>query len=165
MYTIISATNRAGSNTLKVSKQYQQFFAAQNIDTTLFSLEELSSIHRDDHFLRIERDILVPTQKFIFVMPEYNGSFPGIFKLLIDLSDVKVCWNHKKVMLVGVANGRAGNLRGLDIMTNMCHYIKMNVFHDKLPISSISAELENDVFKNENTIKTIQHQITGYIHF
>jgi len=50
-------------------------------------------------------------------------------------------------------------------MTNMCHYIKMNVFHDKLPISSISAELENDVFKNENTIKTIQHQITGYIHF
>lgn len=165
MYTIISATNRAGSNTLKVSKQYQHFFAEQNIQTTLFSLEELNSIHRDDLFNQIERDILIPTEKFIFVMPEYNGSFPGIFKLLIDLSDVKNCWYHKKVMLVGVANGRAGNLRGLDIMTNMCHYIKMNVFHDKLPISSISAELENDVFKNEQTIQTIQNQVKGYIQF
>ena len=163
MYTIISATNRPGSNTLKVSKQYQHFFSDEGIDSTLLSLKDIDSIFRNEKFETIERDILIPSQKFIFVMPEYNGSFPGIFKLMIDLCDVKQCFNYKKVMLVGVANGRAGNLRGLDIMTNMCHYIKMNVFHDKLPLSGISGEMENGQFRHAHTRDAIVQQIKGFI--
>ena len=40
------------------------------------------------------------------VMPEYNGSFPGILKLLFDTTDIKRCWWHKKAALVGVASCR-----------------------------------------------------------
>ena len=98
-------------------------------------------------------------------MPEYNGSFPGIFKLMMDISDITKCWNHKKVMLVGVANGRAGNLRGIDNMTNMCHYMKMNVFHNKLPISSISSELVDGRLINENTLGAIHAQVENYINY
>ena len=98
-------------------------------------------------------------------MPEYNGSFPGVFKLMMDISDLSTCWNFKKVMLVGVANGRAGNLRGIDIMTNMCNYMKMHVFYNKLPISAVSSEIENDVFIKEQTIQTIKTQIEGFIKF
>jgi NAD(P)H-dependent FMN reductase len=165
MYTIISATNRKGSNTLKVAKQYQSFFKSMQVDTTLYTLENFTSMHRDGHFDTLEKEILIPTEKFIFIMPEYNGSFPGIFKLLMDISDIKQCLYYKKVMLVGVANGRAGNLRGIDNMTNMCHYMKMDVFHEKLPLSNISAELNEDAFFKENTIQSIQHQIEGYINY
>lgn len=165
MYTIISATNRMGSNSLKVSKQFQSFFALQGVEANLYSLHEYTSFHRDENFEKIEKELLIPTEKFIFVMPEYNGSFPGIFKLMMDISDIKQCWYHKKVMLVGVANGRAGNLRGLDTMTNMCHYMKMNVYHEKLPISNISKELDEDVFIHENTIQAVQNQIKGFINY
>ncbi|MBL7765238.1 MAG: NAD(P)H-dependent oxidoreductase [Chitinophagaceae bacterium] len=165
MYTIISATNRKGSNTLKVSKQYQTFFQEAGIACNLYSLEDFRSFEKDEAFSQIESDLLIPTDKFIFVMPEYNGSFPGIFKLMMDISDIKRCWNFKKVMLVGVANGRAGNLRGLDTMTNMCHYMKMNVYHDKLPLSSVSNELVNDEFVHEHTLKAIKFQIEGFIKF
>lgn len=165
MYTIISATNREGSNTLKVSKEYQRFFKEHGIETTIFSLEDYTSLKRDEAFLKLEKEILTPTTKFIFIMPEYNGSFPGIFKLMMDNSDLSVCWNYKKVMLVGVAAGRSGNLRGIDIMTNMCHYMKMNVFHSKLPLSSILKEMPEGVFINEGTVKEINTQIEGYIKF
>jgi NAD(P)H-dependent FMN reductase len=165
MYTIISATNRKGSNTLKVSKEYQTFFKEQGIDANLLSLEEFISMSRDEAFNKLEAHYLIPTEKFIFIMPEYNGSFPGIFKLMMDISEIQQCWYHKKVMLVGVANGRAGNLRGIDILTNMCHYMKMNVFHNKLPLSSISSELVNDVFSHENTINAVKGQIQGFINY
>lgn len=165
MYTIIAATNRKGSNTLKVAKQYQQFFQEANIDAQILSLEDFRSFERDEAFLAIEDKYLKPTQKFVFVMPEYNGSFPGIFKLMMDLSELATCWNHKKVMLVGVANGRAGNLRGIDIMTNMCNYMKMHVFFNKLPISSVSNELQQDVFIHDATIQTIRQQINGFIAY
>jgi NAD(P)H-dependent FMN reductase len=165
MYTIISATNRIGSNSLKVSKQYQAFFKEHGIEAQLLSLESFNSMRRDDDFNLLESTYLIPANKFIFVMPEYNGSFPGIFKLLMDISEIQTCWYHKKVMLVGVANGRAGNLRGIDNMTNMCHYMKMNVFFNKLPLSSISAELADDVFSREATINSIKAQIEGFINF
>jgi chromate reductase len=165
MYTIIAATNRVGSNTLKVAKEYQRLFAAQQIETQLFSLEEMTSLHADEKFIQLQNTYLVPTTKFIFIMPEYNGSFPGIFKLMMDLSDLGLCFNYKKVMLVGVANGRAGNLRGIDTMTNMCHYMKMNVFYHKLPISNVSNELKENQFYSEATLKTIRAQIEGFIAF
>ena len=165
MYTIISATNRVGSNTLKVAKQYQTFFAEHQIDAKLLSLEDFKSFTRDDHYNKLENDFLIPASKFIFIMPEYNGSFPGIFKLMMDISDLSTCWNFKKVMLVGVANGRSGNLRGIDNMTNMCNYMKMNVYFHKLPLSSISKELSNDVFINENTIHEVKNQIKGFVNY
>lgn len=120
---------------------------------------------RDEDFNLIESSYLAPATKFVFVMPEYNGSFPGIFKLLMDISDLSVCWNFKKVMLVGVANGRSGNLRGIDAMTNMCNYMKMDVYYHKLPISSISKEIQDDEFVHEHTIQEVKNQIKGYINY
>lgn len=165
MYTIISATNRVGSNTLKVAKEYLHFFKEQGVEAKILSLENFKSFSKDDDFIKIENEYLIPTQKFVFIMPEYNGSFPGIFKLMMDISDIKTCWNHKKVLLVGVANGRAGNLRGIDIMTNMCHYMKMHVHPNKLPLSVISTELKDDRFFKEDTIGVIKSQIEQYINY
>lgn len=165
MFTIIAATNRKGSNTLKVAKEYQRLFLEQQVEAQLLSLEDMQSLHRDEAFLELENKYLIPTEKFVFIMPEYNGSFPGIFKLMMDNSDITKAFYHKKVMLVGVANGRAGNLRGLDIMTNMCHYMRMNVFYNKLPISGVSNELKEERFHQDTTLNAIVSQIQGFIHY
>ncbi len=137
----------------------------QGVEPKLLSLEDFTSMKRDEKYALIESEYLVPASKYVFVMPEYNGSFPGIFKLMMDISDLSVCWNFKKVMLVGVANGRSGNLRGIDSMTNMCHYMKMDVFYHKLPISSISKEIQHDQFVHEHTIQEVKNQIKGYINY
>lgn len=165
MFTIISATNRKGSNTLKVSKEYQHYFSEEGVQVRIYSLEDFHSMFKDADFERLEEELLIPTQKFVFIMPEYNGSFPGIFKLMMDISDITRCWFHKKVMLVGVANGRAGNLWGLDNMTNMCHYMKMNVLPNKLPISSVSNELKDERFYQEATLNAVRNQIRQFIEF
>lgn len=165
MYTIIAGTNREGSNTLLVAKAYQKYFESAEIEASLFSLEELDMLHRNDDFMALETEYLLSAKKFIFILPEYNGAFPGIFKLMMDMSDVKECWYGKKVMLTGLATGRAGNLRGLDAMSNMCNYVKMNVLPNKVPLSSIHEELENGQFVHEKTIDTIKQQIKEFISF
>ncbi|MEM1002196.1 MAG: alpha-amylase family glycosyl hydrolase, partial [Bacteroidota bacterium] len=35
-------------------------------------------------FKVVEQEVLIPTTKYIVVMPEYNGGVPGIFKAMID---------------------------------------------------------------------------------
>jgi chromate reductase, NAD(P)H dehydrogenase (quinone) len=166
MILIISGTNRQGSNTLKVAKHYHKVLTDRGENVQLLSLDEMKSLHKDEHFVKLETEYLIPAQKFIILSPEYNGSFPGILKLMMDLSDLKAVWNGKKVALVGIANGRAGNARGLDILTNMLHYMKVHVLPNKLPISVVNTLLnEEGNVKDENTIKAIDFQIEDFLQF
>jgi NAD(P)H-dependent FMN reductase len=108
----------------------------------------------------------IPSEKFLIIMPEYNGSFPGILKTMLDNTDIKRCWWHKKAALTGVAEGRAGNLRGMEHMTNILHYLKMHVLYNKLPISRINEEM--DAAGNllvEDTKAVIAQQVAEFIKF
>jgi chromate reductase, NAD(P)H dehydrogenase (quinone) len=166
MYTIISGTNRAGSNTLKVSKQIQEIFEAKGITTNLLSLQGLNTLDRNEALLEIETTILFPTTKYVVVTPEYNGGIPGVFKALLDNSAIDKAWWHKKAMLVGVSTGRAGNGRGLDFLTNIFNYLKMQVLPNKIPLSSIHLLLKEDErIADEGTLKALTAQVEEFIAF
>ena len=153
MITLICATNRPGSNSSKVARFYQQRLEAAGVDHHYFSLEDFPqdllnndmykyNTHAD--LVRIQDEVLKPATKFIFVMPEYNGSFPGVLKAFIDSSDIAACWHNKKACMVGVAAGRAGNLRGMEHFTNILGHIKIDVLHLKIPISGVGGVLDED---------------------
>jgi NAD(P)H-dependent FMN reductase len=166
MYTIISATNRIGSHTEKVAKQYQEILKAKGIDAKLFSLKDMNVSERNADILKAESEFLIPAQKFIFIMPEYNGSFPGVLKSLIDNSDIKKAWWNKKALLTGVSTGRAGNLRGMDHITGILNYMKMIVHPNKLPISVIDKVMnEEGTITDKNTLLAIDQQVDEFINF
>ncbi len=166
MITVISGTNRRDSMTLRVAKLYYAMLKEKHDDVQLLSLEQLKVWERGEELLKVEKELLIPTQKFVFVMPEYNGSFPGILKTMIDNSDIKKCWWHKKAMMAGVADGRAGNLRGMEHMTNILHYPKMNVLYNKVPISRINDEVSKEgVILKPATEQVIKEQIEEFLVF
>ena len=165
MYTIISGTNRVGSHTEKVAKEYREILKEKNIEANLFSLKGLNVLKRNEEIKKVENEILIPADKFIFVIPEYNGSYPGVLKALIDNSDIKNVWNYKKALLTGVATGRAGNLRGMDHLSDTLHYMKMNVFYNKLPISVVDKVLDEEGHFNTDTLKAINLQLDEFIKF
>lgn len=166
MYTIIAGTNRDDSNTLRVAQEYQSFLQEEGIAAKIFSLKKLKSLHRDDEFISLENEFLRPAKKYIFIVPEYNGAFPGVLKLMIDLTDLKNVWYGKKVLFTGIATGRSGNLRGLDALSNISNYIKMQVLPNKIPLSVIHQELdETGKFHKPETVQTIREQIKEFIDF
>ncbi|MEO8824139.1 MAG: NADPH-dependent FMN reductase [Ginsengibacter sp.] len=165
MYTIISGTNRVGSHTERVAKEYKEILKDKNIEASLFSLKGLNVLSRNEDIKKVENEILIPTQKFIFIIPEYNGSYPGVLKALIDNSDIRNVWNYKKALLTGVATGRAGNLRGMDHLSDTLHYMKMNVFYNKLPISVVDKVMNQEGHLNAETIKVINQQLDEFIQF
>lgn len=166
MITLVAATNRAGSRSLQLAKHYQQVLEQAESPVALFSLADFASWQRDEAFKAQEAKYLLPANKFIFILPEYNGSIPGVFKLMLDVSDIKPCYQHKKVLLVGLSTGRSGNLRGLDMMTNMAHYLQMNVFYNKLPISGIQHLMDEQGAIHDAALQqSIQQQIHDFISF
>ena len=130
--------------TLKVAQLYLQLMSEKAGNVKLLSLVGKNVYERNDELKQIEAEYLIPAEKIVFVMPEYNGSFPGVLKLMMDNSDIKKCWWYKKAMLVGISDGRAGNLRGVEHMTAILHYLKVHVLYNKLLLSRIKEEMDSE---------------------
>ncbi|MEO8583098.1 MAG: NAD(P)H-dependent oxidoreductase [Flavitalea sp.] len=165
-YIIISGTNRADSKSYKVSQYYQHVLESKKISTSLVTLENLDLSNRSEQYVQMELEILIPAKKFIFICPEYNGSIPGVLKTLLDLSDYKKVWWGKKALLTGISSGRSGNVRGMEHLTTILHYLKVNVHPDKLPISSIDKLLNGvEIISDPDTISAINVQTDEFIKF
>lgn len=173
MITIIASTNRPGSSTLKMAKYYQQRLRAKGVDAGLLSLEQLpanmlqSDLYgkRSDEFAKIQH-IITQTDKFLFVIPEYNGSYPGVLKVFIDACTFPDSFYDKKAALVGISSGKYGNIRGIDHFTGVCHYVHLNVMPLKLHIAAISKEFDTDgLLINADTLKFTNEQIDKFILF
>lgn len=174
MITIISGTNRKESNTLKIAQEYQHILTMEHVDSQILSLQNLSKNLLSDmmyeafcpEFEAVQDQYFFHVNKFIFISPEYNGSIPGVLKIVLDASNIKKAFYHKKALLVGIATGRAGNLRGLDHLSAILNNMKVNVHWNKLPISKITSELSiNGKFLNDATIKAVHNQIQEFIKF
>lgn len=144
MISIIAGTNRKNSETLKVAKYYEKVLtdrgeACQILDLAVLPKDFLFTAlygEQNETFNQIVEQYVFSVDKMIIATPEYNGSFPGIMKGFIE------GWNPKKLpnkwaALVGVASGRQGNSRGMDDLTNVLNYLKINVIPVKPPMSQI----------------------------
>jgi len=173
MITIISSTNRPGSSTLKVAKYYQNRLREKGVEAGLLSLSQLppNLIETDLYGKRSAgfeaiQEIVTKTQKFIFIIPEYNGSFPGVLKTFIDACSFPESFYEKKAALVGISSGKYGNIRGIDHFTGVCHYLNLHVMPMKLHIPNIKTEFESNhnLFK-EDTVRFVDEQIGKFIVF
>ncbi len=164
MITIIAGTNRKDSNTKKIAQFYKQYLDEKNIDCKLLSLDEVTVFERNTAFETMEADYLTKAEKFIILSPEYNGSFAGVLKLMIDNTDVKAVWPSKKILLTGVSTGRAGNLRGMEHLTSILLHLKANLHYNRLPISSVHTYInEQNEISDEAISKTIKQQIDEFV--
>lgn len=165
-YIIISGTNRLHSNTIKVARQYQRLLADKGITAGFFSLEGWKWLEKSPAFDQLQKELLIPAERMIFILPEYNGSIPGVVKLMIDLSDHQAVWQGKKALLTGLSTGRAGNLRGMEHMTGILNYLNVIVHPNKLPISSVDKLLNGaGEITDRGTLVSINKQLNEFISF
>jgi NAD(P)H-dependent FMN reductase len=170
---IISSTNRPDSNTLKVCKVYKRILDGKGIDNVILDLQTLpkdiafSEMHgnRSAGYTDLIKTYISPNSRFIFVAPEYNGSFPGLLKVFLDSIHPSE-WTDKYACLVGVSNGRAGNLRGMEHLTGVLNYLKLHIYHNKLPISSIDKQWDGKGgFNTEEQYNVCVRQVEGFLGF
>jgi chromate reductase, NAD(P)H dehydrogenase (quinone) len=180
MITIISSTNRDGSNSSHIAKHYYNLLKNNTLEEV--SLVDLKDIplswyenngfkkeNQHPELRKIQEQYMIPAEKFVFVIPEYNGSFPGVLKLFIDACSINMMTETfkigtKKAMLVGVASGRAGNLRGLDQFTGVLNYLNVSVLPNRLPISTVGKLIDADGnVTDEGTKLAVQAQVESFL--
>lgn len=170
---MISCTNRPDSYTFRVAEAYMKLLQEAGVDALMLDFKELPiQVMIGDNYGKqnpvingLIHSYISSNRKFIFISPEYNGSYPGVLKLFLDTIHPRE-WTHKKACLVGVSQGRAGNLRGMEHLTGILQYLKMHVYYNKLPISSVDKHLkEGGEFISEEQARSCREQVIGFLNF
>lgn len=170
--TIISSTNRSGSLSGKVALQCKNILGSKNVETQVYNLDALPTNflfselygNRSAEFQSVIDEYITPVSKYIFVIPEYNGGFPGALKTFIDAIPPAE-WENKKAGLIGISAGRAGAARATDQFTNVLNYLKTNVYYKKPKLSGIGKLMDGEVINDESTLKIVDEFLDGVMKF
>lgn len=174
MITIIVGTNRKDSISQKVAMQYSEVLKEYGVESSVLSLTNLpydyiiSSLYENvgmnDEFNKI-RTLMNESEKFVYVIPEYNGSFPGVLKAFIDGLDRVKALAGKKCALVGISAGDQGAGLALSHFTDILNYCGTNVLAYRLKIPKISDLMTDAKITDENYIAKIHKQSKQLIEF
>lgn len=136
---------------MKVAEHYRVLALNAGLESQILDLQQLPANlqvvdcygHRTEQFLRFQ-EIMDHSKTLVFVVPEYNGSFPGILKLFIDACDYPGKWSEKQAALVGISAGQGGNVAGLKHLQDVLDYLKVFTFPHKVNIPFIRQRLVNN---------------------
>ena len=174
MITIISGTNRKGSLSKKVSLIYEDILKGKGVETQVI---DLAALPQDFVFtalyenagkhpgLEPYREAMVENKKFVFVVPEYNGSFPGVLKAFIDGMPYPSTFVDKKCALVGLSSGVQGAGPALSHLTDIFNYCGMHVLAQKPRLANINKYLQEEKITNELYMELLETQAQQLIDF
>ncbi len=172
MKYIISATNRPGSNSRIVSGILQEMYKDLNCVTEIISLRDIpfETLLDTPYPEKLPQDIqhtitkLNNSSAFTIVCPEYNGSFPGIFKFFIDHWSYPQTFEYRPIAFIGLG-GRFGGLRAVEQLQQIIGYRNAFIYPQRVFLQNISDILFNGKIQNQEIMKLLNQQAEGFLKF
>ena len=154
---IVSGTNRPNSASLAVATYIQQSYV-EHLECKVLSLCDLPhDLLNNNYYSQRHPQMLAMAQMIqagdviLFVIPEYHGSFPGIVKFFLDLMPSST-FRHKPVGIIGVSDGHAGNMRGIDHFVGVMHYLRARVISLFPKISNVQTMMNGETFVPDDRV-------------
>lgn len=172
--TIVSGTNRQHSLTAQVADFYASLLEKRSCATQTLKLTnlpadfmatELYGNHSKHPECKELRAIMTTAQKYVFIIPEYNGSFPGAFKVFIDGLKYPETFTGKKCALVGLSKGPQGGAFAMSHLTDIFHHLGMHVHPCKPRLSHIKDSRLETVLANERYVQLLEKQAEAIMHY
>jgi NAD(P)H-dependent FMN reductase len=173
MITVISGTNRPNSNTREVAGLVYQILVDHDVEADLLDLSDLpaelfvgtSYALKPKAFASFQKTVLA-ADGFLVVVPEYNGSFPGVLKYFIDMLKFPDSLYEKPAAFIGLSSGRWGGVRAVEQLEMVFQYRHAHLFGRRCFIPSIGQALgEDGTFTDQDLFARVRKTVTGFATF
>jgi NAD(P)H-dependent FMN reductase len=174
MITIISGTNREDNNSIKISRHLAGLYGELGEAVELLDLRKLPAeaflpgiySAKPESLTSAFTNKVLAADGLVVVVPEYNGSFPGILKHFIDLLPFPESFNCRPVAFIGLAAGYNGALRAVEQLQMVFAYRNAHLFNRRVFIPAVHKVLGADGSIADEDLKTrLQDQATHFIKY
>jgi NAD(P)H-dependent FMN reductase len=173
MITVISGTNRPGSNTRKIAVLAQEMLRETGEEVTLLDLAELPvEIFNDSSYaskpgsFAVFQDRILNSDGVMTVVPEYNGSFPGVLKYFIDMLRFPESLYELPAAFVGISSGRWGGVRAVEHLEMVFQYRHAHLFGRRCFIPSVGRVIDgNGRLTDPDVAKRLKKTILDFARF
>lgn len=171
--TILIGTNRPGSTTSKVAAQVSELYHALNHPPKLLDLAQLppeifdpASYDAKPRSFTPFAEAVLKSSGLVIVLPEYNGSMPGVLKYFIDMLKFPESFERKPVCFIGLSAGMWGALRAVEHLQLIFGYRNAYLFPEHVFLPKIHELLdESGRLKDTAIVQRLRNQAAGFIEF
>ncbi len=173
MIVIISSTNRSESVSSSLAKYIQsELSTLTQEEIKIINLQDLPSDiissalygNKNPQFDEL-KNIIQSADKLYFVIPEYNGSFPGVLKVFIDGLEFPGGVQGKKAAMIGLSAGVLGGALGLSHFTDVLNYLNCSVYATKPRLTGITKIFDGSQISDTFVRNLVTEQLKGFIAF
>ncbi|GAB5409877.1 MAG: hypothetical protein BalsKO_22420 [Balneolaceae bacterium] len=170
---IISSTDRPNSKSLEVSHYVKSIYEKVDVFPDIISLEDfpLSDVVGGPYGDKIPsiqnfREPILSADALLFVIPEYNGGFPGVLKMFIDYLPFPGAFEKIPMAFIGVAAGAFGGLRSVEQFQMVANYRNAVQFPERVFINRVNSEFDpKKGLKNEFQQQLLENQTKNFVRF
>lgn len=173
MITLIVGTNRPGSNTRKVARQIEEFYAALKVPLRVLDLAQLPpeifspTAYADTPptFAPFAEGVLQAAGLHV-VTPEYNGGIPGVLKYFIDMLEFPESFEQRPVCFTGLSAGMWGALRPVEQLQAIFGYRNAYLYPERVFLPGIKKLLDaNGRLPDAELQGRLAKQAEGFVAF
>ncbi|WP_310393992.1 NAD(P)H-dependent oxidoreductase [Hymenobacter sp.] len=150
MITLLVGTNRPNSRARRIANYYRTVLTELGAESQILDLAELPAdftstalyahAGTNPEFNRLA-GLLDAGNKLVIIIPEYNGSFPGVLKAFIDGLAYPGGIQGKRAALVGLSSGGQGGLLAMAHLTDVLMYLGTTVLPQRVRLPFINQDL------------------------
>lgn len=172
MIQIISSTDRPGSRTLEVAKYVAKLYEELKVPCELMDLAklDLKDAVGGDYYKGAQGTFKAAVEKInqadgcVFLVPEYNGSYPGILKLFVDYWQYPKTFENRPMAFIGLGT-RWGGLRAVEHLQQAFGYRNAFIFPHRLFIANVKDNFQNGEFKDQMMLDVLKTQTREFIKY
>jgi chromate reductase len=169
---IIPGSNRLGANSLHVARQVAEDYVALGCTVDVLELKLGPEFLAPDAYKNPQPAVTALVERYltgdaaVFVIPEYNGSYPGVLKLFVDMLPDKVSFNQRPCAFIGIAAGQFQSLRAVEHFQGVAGYRNALMYPNRVFIGSIHKLLGPDGRLTDAALaERLKAQAAGFVKF
>jgi NAD(P)H-dependent FMN reductase len=111
------------------------------------------------------QNLVNKADKIVFIVPEYNGSFPGVLKTFIDALEYPSSLKHKKAAMVGISAGTQGGALAMGHLADILNYCGMYLLPFRPRLIQVDKYILNSELHNQEYVDILRLHAKAFVEF
>ena len=169
---VVCGTNREGALSRLLATEVAETYRQRDNTVDLLDMNELpteallpTAYKEQTDNVKALVDRFLKSDGAVFVIPEYNGSYPGIVKLFVDMLPYPEGFDNRPCAFIGIAAGQFKSLRAVEHFQQVAGYRNAYSYPRRIFIGDSFKQFVDGKLSDDELTKRLHGQADGFLEF